>query len=94
MKTKLITAAMLGSLFVGPAYANPDGGGQTFDWCTRYKQRYGYQAPDGPDQPCFQTDRYRGNGDGSRSVGVRRERWGVDGTHPAHPTTRPPNTSK
>lgn len=71
MKLKFILlVAMLAA--ESPSLADPGvNGDQTFDWCTRYKQRYGYQAPDGPLQPCFQVDQYRGNGDDSRSVGVR-----------------------
>lgn len=71
MKLKLILVGA--ALAVGaPAVADPGGSGdQSFDWCTRYKQRYGYQAPTGTLQPCFQVDHYRGNGDDSRSVGVR-----------------------
>ena len=92
MRIKLITvAALLAASAPGFASPEDDLWDEEMEWCIRYKQRYGYQAPDGPNQPCFQMDQYRGLGDDSRSVGVRRERWGVDGMHPAHPTTRPPN---
>ena len=91
MKTKFALTAIVGVSIGASALASPDN--SAFNWCTRNKQMYGYEAPDGPSQPCFQTDRYRGNGDGSRSVGVRRERHGVDGTHPSHPTMPPRHPS-
>lgn len=71
LKLVLLSAAIA---VPAPLFAQAtQNGSQPFDWCTRNKQRYGYEAPTGTTQPCFQVDRFRGNGDESRTVGVRRE---------------------
>jgi len=77
--TKIFLAGLLA--IGSPAIAEPGtNGDQPFDWCTRTKQRFGYEAPTGTLQPCFQVDHYRGNGDDNRSVGWRGEKPKKEGS--------------